>query len=122
MGAERKKILVVDDEKNIREAITYILKKAGYWVQSAPDGSEALVLLEKFDFDLILTDLNMPYMDGLEIIQEIQRKKPKIKIVLITASGDSGIASGADEKQLLRCLNKPIRKKDVLELTRKILG
>ncbi len=79
-----KKILVVDDEPNIVELITYNLKKEGYQVTSAPDGSAAWELLEKNYFDMVLLDIMLPGIDGLSLCRKI-REKSNVPVMMISA-------------------------------------
>ncbi len=95
-------ILVVDDEVDIRTALSKILLKEGYAFDSAADGQEALVKLEQGDFHLVLTDVKMPRLNGFELIKMIKRDYPHIGVIVMTAYGDSytvkdALLLGADE-------------------------
>lgn len=79
-----KKILVVDDEPNIVELITYNLKKEGYQVTNALDGSVAWELLEKNGYDMVLLDIMLPGMDGLSLCRKI-REKSNVPVMMISA-------------------------------------
>ena len=99
-----KKILVVDDEPDLVELIAYNLKKEGFDVSSAPDGEEALNKIRKETFDLVLLDLMMPGIQGMELCR-ILRKDPKtenLPIIMVTAKGEEvdrllGFEIGADD-------------------------
>lgn len=78
------KILVVDDEENILRNCSKIFTKAGYAVDTARNGREALVKIGHDDFDLVLTDLMMPELDGLQLLQEIVKFHPEISVVILT--------------------------------------
>ncbi|MCK4664312.1 MAG: response regulator [Bacteroidales bacterium] len=67
-----KKILIVDDSESIREVISFTLENAGYKIDKAMDGKEALKLLDGTEYNLVITDLHMPVMNGLELIKEIR--------------------------------------------------
>jgi two-component system chemotaxis response regulator CheY len=67
-----KKILAVDDSPSMRQMVTYTLKRAGFDVYEAIDGVEALELAKELDVDLVLTDINMPKMDGIELIRSLR--------------------------------------------------
>ena len=84
---ERQRILVVDDEKNIRLTLVQALESAGMLVQTAGDGEEALRLLSEADFNLVLLDLKLPGMDGLEVLRRIRQSRPKLRVIIITAHG-----------------------------------
>lgn len=68
-----KKILAVDDSPSMRQMVSYTLKRAGFDVYEAEDGVEALTLAKETDVDLVLTDVNMPRMDGIELIKNLRR-------------------------------------------------
>lgn len=97
------RILVVDDEKNVREFLSIALtRKGGFYVDVAASGEEAVRKIEEKKFDLILADLKMPNMDGLQLITEVVKSKPDILAVLMTgyASIDSALdamKSGASD-------------------------
>jgi CheY-like chemotaxis protein len=85
---ERPQILLVDDDPDTREAGLRILDKAGYDVVTAAHGKEALNLLVRQPVDLVITDVVMPEMDGLELIKELQQRMPAIPILAM--SGELG--------------------------------
>jgi DNA-binding response OmpR family regulator len=95
------RILVVDDEPSVTDMIAYNLRKAYYDVSIAADGREALRLAGKFNPDLILLDLMIPEMDGLDVCREL-RKTSKVPVIMITALGEEtdrivGLELGADD-------------------------
>jgi DNA-binding NtrC family response regulator len=79
-----KKILVIDDELIIRKSCEKTLIPEGYDVTSVTSGEEGLRLLEKEPFELILLDLKMPDMDGIEVLKRIKATLPEIKVIMIT--------------------------------------
>jgi DNA-binding NtrC family response regulator len=81
------KILVADDEEVIREACRRILTRAGYEVESASDGQDALDRLDNARFDLILLDIKMPGLDGIKVMEQLKERGPLKKIVVITGHG-----------------------------------
>lgn len=85
MGNET--ILVVDDDEDILELIERHLSNKGYEVLTAYDGEQALPLLEKVKFDLVITDLKMPRMDGMELLRRVKEKDPNIEVVILTGHG-----------------------------------
>ncbi|PYS49445.1 MAG: hybrid sensor histidine kinase/response regulator [Acidobacteria bacterium] len=89
------RLLVVDDEESLRITTAAILEQEGYTVDTAASGMEAFALLEKFDFDLVLTDLHMEGGDGLSVLAEIRRRAPLTISVVLTgfASVESAIAA-----------------------------
>ncbi|MCC7429567.1 sigma-54-dependent Fis family transcriptional regulator [bacterium] len=80
-----EKILVVDDEINIRESISYILKKNNYDVEICQDGEEALELISKENFTLVISDISMPKLDGISLLTKITEISPKTFVIIITA-------------------------------------
>lgn len=96
MGKET--ILVVDDEEDILELIERHLSKKGYEVITAYNGEQALPLLDKVQFDLVITDLKMPKIDGMELLRRVKEKDPNIEVVIITGHGtmDSAIEALRD--------------------------
>jgi two-component system response regulator VicR len=96
-----KKILVVDDEKPISDIVKFNLEKEGYEIATAYDGEEALKMVEEFQPDLILLDLMLPKIDGLEVAREV-RKTYDMPIIMVTAKDSEidkvlGLELGADD-------------------------
>ena len=77
-------VLVVDDEQDIRDASERILSRVGYQVQKASRGDEALDILNKKSVDIMLLDLKMPGMDGLDVLERIRKQNTKIQVIVIT--------------------------------------
>ena len=110
---ERPKILIADDEYNTRTALSTYLKRR-FDVSAAADGGEAIELLKKQDFDLVLTDLRMPEADGMSVLGAAQSKANRPVCILLTAFGSIGEAVQAVKHGAFDFLAKPI-KLDVLE-------
>ncbi len=85
MGNET--ILIVDDDEDILELIERHLSNKGYEVVTAYDGEQALPLLDKVKFDLVITDLKMPRMDGMELLRRVKERDPNIEVVILTGHG-----------------------------------
>ena len=81
------RILVVDDEESLRRVTQLRLEAAGYHVNAVPDGFQALDLLAREPFDLVLTDLKMPGMTGIELLKRVREEYPDVIVILITAFG-----------------------------------
>ena len=107
------KVIVIDDEVNAASALETLLREDGYEVSSANDAREGLALLEKTDADVVLTDLRMPGMDGLELLQRIKEMRPEVMVLLMTAYGTVKTAVRAMKLGAEDYLGKPI---DVDEL------
>ncbi|MBI2876081.1 MAG: response regulator [Candidatus Tectomicrobia bacterium] len=123
MGEERKEtILVVDDEKNTREALFYILTAASYQVETASDGAQALGILQRQSFDLVITDIKMPNETGIEILREAKKRAPYTQVMIITAYGEHEVYVQALDLGAYGFLHKPIRKMELLKAVREALN
>ena len=87
LSMSKERILVVDDEANARTALAELLKEEGYSVETAADGFKALSKFEEGHPDLILTDLKMPGMDGVELLEKVRQSDPDVEVVVMTAFG-----------------------------------
>ncbi len=121
-GTSRPRVLVADDEASIRDLLAKTLALAEYDVDLAPDGRTALERLRIAPYDLLITDLKMPGVDGLSVIREARRLKPDIPVIIIT--GFSSEASAIEAVNLGVCgyLTKPFRVPRVLAAAAKALG
>ncbi len=115
------KILVVDDEANARTALAEILKDEGYAVETAADGFKALPKLRDFSPDVVLTDLKMPGMDGLELIGKVRELDPEIGVVIMTAFGAVDTAVQAMQKGAADYLTKPLNANELLIVLQRTL-
>ena len=115
-------ILVVDDEVNVRRVLGAMLEQAGYRTARASSGEEALQLVRSQDPDLVLTDLKMSGMDGLDLLRHLRADFPEIPVVLLTAHGTVETAVEAMKRGAHDFLTKPFDKKRVLEILGKALG
>ncbi len=107
-------ILVVDDEKGQREILTTILRKEGYRVVDVPGGREALARLDEEEFDLILTDLKMQGMSGMELMEQVLARDPQQCVVMMTAHGTVDSAVEAMKKGAFDYLEKPLERDDLI--------
>ncbi len=108
-------VLVVDDEEEFREVTSKILTKRGLNVQSAGNGQQALEILDHNRMDVVLLDVKMPGMDGIETLQEIRNLMPLVEVVLLT--GHASVQSGIEGMKLgaFDYLMKPIETDQLLE-------
>jgi len=99
-----KKILVADDEMSIRLLYSEELKEEGYEVYMASNGREALEVVEKIPLDLVILDIKMPEMDGIEALRQIKEKRPDLPVVLSTAYGEyrQDFATWASDEYLVK--------------------
>ncbi len=104
----KKKILLVDDEKDIRDVLYLPLTDMGYEVFMAEDGNEALRVFEEAQPSIVLTDIKMPGMDGIELLQQIKRENPETEVVMITGHGDMDLAIKSLKYEATDFITKPI--------------
>ncbi|HYR03232.1 MAG TPA: response regulator, partial [Syntrophobacteria bacterium] len=107
-------ILVVDDEKGQREILQTILAREGYRVVALPGAREAQVRLDEEEFDLILTDLKMQGMSGMELMERVLAANPRQCVVMMTAHGTVDSAVEAMKKGAFDYLEKPLEREDLL--------
>lgn len=119
-----KRVLVVDDEPNIVMSLEFLMRRAGFEVEVARNGKEALQALDRTPPDLMLLDVMMPEFDGYEVCQRI-RARPEwngTKIIMLTARGrdverERGLSLGADDY-----VTKPFSTRDLVEKVKVMLG
>jgi DNA-binding NtrC family response regulator len=110
-----KRVLVVDDDESLRRVTQVQLEQAGYAVATAANGPEALTLLQKAPPDLVITDLKMPGMSGLELLRKIRSDYPEVLVVMLTAFGTVESAVEAMKAGAYDYITKPVHE-DELEL------
>ena len=119
---DKPRILVVDDEESVRDLIARSLSSAEYDVDTAEDGATAVDRLQNTDYDLLITDLKMPGMDGLSVIREARRKSADMPIIIITGFSTEASAIEAINLGVSGYLTKPFRLPRVLAATARALG
>ena len=119
---DKRRILVIDDEAIVRVSCERMLRPEGYDVVVTPKGTDAIELLEREKFDLVLTDLKMPDMDGLEVLKHIKEKWPEIIVIIITGYGTISTAVQAIKMGAYEYIEKPFTPEDILNAVRKALG
>jgi DNA-binding NtrC family response regulator len=115
------KILVVDDEEGARDLFNTILSDEGYEVSLANGGEEALGLFKSGPFNLVITDIKMPIMDGLQLLQEIRKMGSKTDVIMVTAYGEVESYLKAMSLGAAEYINKPIRIKELKQIVHKVL-
>jgi excisionase family DNA binding protein len=118
----RPRVLVVDDEASIRDLLAKTLALAEYDVDLAPDGRTALERLRIIPYDLLITDLKMPGVDGLTVIREARRLKADLPVIIITGYSTEASAIDALNLGVSGYLTKPFRVPMVLAKAAKALG
>ncbi|MCC7186492.1 MAG: response regulator [Acidobacteria bacterium] len=119
---DRPRILVVDDEQAVRDLLAKTLTMADYDVDSAPDGASAIDRLRAVEYDLLITDLKMPGMDGLSVIREARRSAPDLPVIIITGYSTEASAIEAINLGVAGYLTKPFRLPRILAATARALG
>jgi CheY-like chemotaxis protein len=122
VSAQTARILVIDDEEHLRNLLADILKTGGYQVKTAPHGKEGLTSFQEEQYDVVITDLGMPEMSGLEVAEEIKRIDPSTPVVLLTGLnvqlGDEIIK----DKKVDLVISKPFQLAEVLETVQNALN
>ena len=115
------RILVVDDEESIRDLCARVLSRAGYTVITAPSGEDAVALLTREAFALVISDIRMPGISGLEVLERAKATYPEIRVVLITGFGTPQMLTRAQQSGADRILTKPFNPMELLAAVREIL-
>ncbi len=114
-SSEYRQLLLVDDEEDIRDVLTIALADLGYTVYTADNGQEALSLYMEKRPPIILTDIKMPGMDGIELLKAIKHENPDVEVVMITGHGDMDLAIESLKHEAADFITKPINV-DVLKI------
>ena len=130
-----QRILVIDDERDVRDSVKCVLDLAGYEVLTAENVPEALEQLKRTPMDLVITDIIMPKMNGVQAIESIRRAFPMVRIVAISGGGNFGVAGyqptaiatnaylrSAEEAGAHVVLTKPFEFDDLIEVVERLLG
>lgn len=119
-----KKIMTVDDSASVRQLVSFTLKQHGYEVSEAVNGSEALKKLKQGKIDLLITDINMPEMDGISLIKMV-RDDPSYKfipIIILTTESQTGKKEEAKAAGATGWIIKPFRPDQLVSAIRKVMG
>ncbi len=114
-------ILVVDDESEMRTALSHALNRGGFAVESAASGTEALIKLKKDAFSMVITDMKMPEMSGLEVLGAVKKLSPQIPVIMITAYGSINNAVEAMQEGAADYLLKPFSFETLETTVKKVL-
>ena len=117
----QERVLIVDDEEQMRELLAKVLEKNCYQVTTAGDGGQALALLEKEPMDLVVTDVRMPGLDGMEALRAIKELSPEIVVIIMTAFGSIDQAVQAVKEGAYDYINKPFKIDEILLTFKKAL-
>ena len=112
-------ILVVDDERNIRNNLAMVLEAEGYKVDKASNGDDALLQVKAGLYDIVFVDIQMPKMDGLELLRYLRGLRPKMPVVMLTAYGTVSRAVDAMKLGAVDFIEKPFDPKNILAALRR---
>ncbi len=118
----KKRILVVEDDRSLRHVLCRLVEAAGYAIESAGDGGEALELLNRKKYDLVLLDIGLPVLSGLDVLGRLRGKKVRPKVIVMTADDTPETVLGAVRDQAYRYIGKPFAPNTVVELVRAALS
>ncbi|PKN24825.1 MAG: response regulator [Deltaproteobacteria bacterium HGW-Deltaproteobacteria-21] len=117
----KKSILIVEDDQNVLSMIVKHLRKAGYNPIQAADGLEALRKLEEDDFDLVITDVVIPYISGVGVVSAFKKKRPHVPVIAMTGYGKEPEAA-AVEKNADLVLAKPVKMSSLISQIATLIG
>jgi CheY-like chemotaxis protein len=128
-------ILVIDDEPDVRDAVKRVLDRAGYTVRTSDSGVDALAELERIRTDVVITDIIMPKIDGVQLIESIRKLFPSVRIIAISGGGNFGISAyqptaitttaylaSAELAGAHMGLTKPFESNDLIQAIERVLG
>jgi CheY-like chemotaxis protein len=120
--ATSRRILVVDDDRGLRLALSTLLKGAGHDVETAGDGPDALALLQARAFDIVLLDIGLPSMSGLEVLARAQALDTPPRVIMMTADDTSETVLESVRRQAFRYLRKPFPPNTIVDVVSDALG
>jgi CheY-like chemotaxis protein len=128
-------ILIVDDEPDVRDAVKRVLDRAGYTVHTTDSAADAMAQLERTRTDVVITDIIMPKIDGVQLIESIRKLFPAVRIIAISGGGNFGIAAyqpqaitttaylaSAEQAGAHLALTKPFESTDLIQAIETVLG
>lgn len=109
------RILLVDDDDSLRRVLSFKLTQRGYILETAADGNQAIERLRSSDFDLLITDIRMPGINGIELLNRLQTICPEIGTIVITAHGSDNLKEEAHRLGVVVYLTKPFEDKEMFD-------
>lgn len=119
---DKARILVVDDEDALRTVLSSELEGEGYEVDTAGDGDEAIAIVQKKQFNLVLLDIKMPKVDGFEVLKFIKEKSPHVKVIMLTGFADLKNAIESKKLGAEDFVSKPYDLVDLLTTIERVLS
>jgi DNA-binding response OmpR family regulator len=117
-----QRLLYADDEESLRDLVKSHLSLEGFDVETVNDGKEAIEILEKQQFDLVLLDLRMPRMDGFAVLQYLSKKKNSPPVIMLTGVDDIAIASQCVKLGAADYLTKPYNFHELIDSVERVLA
>lgn len=111
-----RNILIVDDEEMVREPIAEFLRSKGFSVQEASNGDEALKKFKAKSYNLVITDMHMPGMSGMELIRSMHEKSPALEVIVFSAHGTEATKDKLDRMGVYGYLDKPVKQEALLKM------
>jgi two-component system, cell cycle response regulator CpdR len=108
-------ILIVEDDEAMREFLAQAISRSGYYVEAVQDGAEALRRVEEDHFDLLLTDIRMPGLDGIELARQARRRVPGLCVLLVTAYAHDALGAGDLDGNHIDVLSKPFNLNELID-------
>ena len=118
------RIIVIDDQEPIRRIVRRALENDGHQVFEASDGEVGMALLEREPADVVITDIFMPGMDGIQTLREIRKRFPAIKVIAMSGGDSTGMMDLRRDAELLgavKSLQKPFNARDIVDLVQTVL-
>lgn len=116
MAVNKTKVLIIDDEKDLCFLFKRILKPEGYTVLTAQNGYDGIKINEKSDPDIILLDLKMPGINGIETLRRIRKKDADVTVIIITAYGDAETIRDAADLNVYEYMSKPFNNETIIKM------
>jgi CheY-like chemotaxis protein len=118
------RIVVIDDQEPIRRIVRSVLERAGHEVLEAGDGEEGLRLLERHAADVVLSDIFMPGMDGIQMLRQMRRQFPAVKVIVMSGGDSTGMLDLRRDAELLgavKSLSKPFTTHEIVSIVNSVL-
>lgn len=115
------RVLVVDDEPRICRLILDVLVQEGYMVEVSFSGADALQLISKYNYHLLITDLEMPGIDGLELIKKVKKRDPDIRAIMITGNAIDDVATWSLRYGIDNTMQKPFNITELKRVVKQVL-
>ncbi|MBE9535558.1 MAG: response regulator [Proteobacteria bacterium] len=118
----KARILVVDDDEGIRQSLSLILKKRGYLAEACACGKDAVTKLRSSPYDVLLTDLRMPEMGGIELLKAARKLYPSMGAIIMTGFGEISTYLEAMDLGAAEYINKPVKSEELELIIKKLMA